>query len=225
MTRSCTTGGGSIGRRSAVRRRGFITISYFPIFFFDGDNSIPFRRIPFHSRPTPTQTAAPKIHSHSHSHPTTAHRTSHTTHQTTDQPIAQKYDEHDPKENDPKKKPQKKKISSAKQRSYSQKKNDAKERAKTESPQRKSQNAPFVPTPHIRACFGSWRTVSSYSLSSHTAPCPCPRSCPDAGAAAATIPGSITERPEGRRGGGGDCGYLWCSRMYASVIDLKLGWI
>lgn len=25
-------------------------------------------------------------------------------------------------------------------------------------------NGPLPPTPHIRACLGSWRTVSSYSL-------------------------------------------------------------
>ena len=28
-------------------------------------------------------------------------------------------------------------------------------------------DAPLPPTPHIRACFGSWRTVSSYSLVSY----------------------------------------------------------
>ena len=63
------------------------------------------------------------------------------------------------------------------------KENDSKKRKKKE--RERPNDSPFVPTPHMRACFGSWRTVSSYSLSSYAMRA--------------------------------DCGYLWCSRMYASV--------
>lgn len=167
MTRSCTTGGGSIGRRSAARVVFTSTVSCFPHF--------PFYR---HRRHNPYHIV----------HPT----------------IIQK-------KKTPEKKKKKKKKSVQLQTQTPKKQRQRRKVKKT--------HTPFVPTPHIRACFGSWRTVSSYSLSSHTAPCPV------ADADAATIPGSTTERPErperpeGRRGrgGGGDCGYLWCSRMYASV--------
>lgn len=168
MTRSCTTGGGSIGRRSAARVVVTSTVSCFPHF--------PFYR---HRRHNPYHIV----------HPT----------------IIRSSKKTNPRK---KKKRRKKKISSAP--------NPDTKKAQSQKRKVKKTHTPFVPTPHIRACFGSWRTVSSYSLSSHTAPCP--------DADAATIPGSTTERPrperpEGRRGrgGGGDCGYLWCSRMYASV--------
>ena len=32
---------------------------------------------------------------------------------------------------------------------------------------RRGEHAPLPPTPHMRACFGSWRTMSSYSLESY----------------------------------------------------------
>ena len=145
MTRNCTTGGGSIGRRSAV-------LQYPPS-----------------THPTFTSRPTKKTHTSNQNRPK-CHRQVH--------PVQQRR-AIIPFQTKPKKKKEKRDMSTTPTQTDTRGEGEGWREIDSE------RHAPFVPTPHMRACFGSWRTVSSYSLSSYAMRA--------------------------------DCGYLWCSRMYASV--------